>query len=94
MNPSTAMRMVDRLATAALISKQTSPRSGREIQVDLTRTGRTLVDEVTGRRRTQIAGVIAKMTADQRHDLIRALRAFTEAGGEARVAAPIPLGWT
>jgi DNA-binding MarR family transcriptional regulator len=92
-NPSTAMRMVDRLAAAELISKQASPQSGREIQIELTPAGRTLVDDVTDSRRTEIADVITKMPAHQRHALIDALRAFTDAGGEPPVATPIPLGW-
>jgi DNA-binding MarR family transcriptional regulator len=92
-NPSTAMRMVDRLAPAELISKQANPQSGREIQIELTPAGRTLVNDVTDRRRTEIADVITKMPAHQRHSLIDALRAFTDAGGEPPVATPIPLGW-
>lgn len=92
-NPSTAMRMVDRLAAAGLISKQASPQSGREIQIELTDTGRSLVDDVTTRRRTEIADIIARMPAHQRQALVDALRAFTDAGGEPPVATPIPLGW-
>lgn len=92
-NPSTAMRMVDRLAVARLISKQASRQSGREIQIELTDNGQTLVDDVTTRRRAEIADVITKMPAHQRHALIDALHAFTDAGGEPPVATPIPLGW-
>jgi DNA-binding MarR family transcriptional regulator len=92
-NPSTAMRMVDRLATAGLISRQASPHSGREISIELTDTGRAVVDGVTDRRRAEIADVIVKMPTRQRHALVEVLRAFTNAGGEPPVATLIPLGW-
>lgn len=92
-NPSTAMRMVDRLAAAGLISRQASPHSGREISIELTDTGRAVVNHVTDRRRLEIATVISRMPKHQRHALVEALRAFTDAGGEPPVATPIPLGW-
>lgn len=92
-NPSTAMRMVDRLAAAGLISRQASPHSGREISIELTANGRGIVDEVTARRRAEIADVISRMPAEQRRALVETLRAFTDAGGEPPVTTPIPLGW-
>ncbi|MGH3241755.1 MAG: MarR family transcriptional regulator, partial [Spirillospora sp.] len=39
-NPSTAMRMVDRLAAAGLLDRQASPDSGREVRIQLTAAGR------------------------------------------------------
>jgi DNA-binding MarR family transcriptional regulator len=93
-NPSTAMRMVGRLASVGLIDKQSSPRSGREISIELTLAGRTLVDDVTARRRTQIAAIVARMPATHRLAMVEALRTFTDAGGEPPVESPIPLGWT
>ncbi|WP_067474211.1 MarR family winged helix-turn-helix transcriptional regulator [Actinomadura hibisca] len=92
-NPSTAMRMVDRLAATGLVDRQASPHSGREILIQLTGAGREVVDNVTARRRTELAQVIARMPAEQRGILVTALRAFTEAGGEPSAAEPIPLGW-
>jgi DNA-binding MarR family transcriptional regulator len=93
-NPSTAMRMVGRLAAAGLIDKQSSPRSGREISIELTPAGRTLVDDVTARRRAQIAAIVTRMPATHRLALVEALRVFTDAGGEPPVDDPTPLGWT
>ncbi len=87
-NPSTAMRMVDRLSASGLISRRTSPRSARELQIDLTDGGRALVDGVTERRRAEIAAVITKMPPDRRRELVTALRAFTDAGGEPPVDSP------
>jgi len=93
-NPSTAMRMADRLAAAGFVRREASPRSGREIRLQVTAAGRGIVDDVTARRRAEIAEVVARMPAGQRHALVAALRAFTEAGGEPPVSSVARLGWT
>lgn len=88
------MRMVDRLAAAGLVDRQASPDSGREIRIQLTAAGRAIVDDVTARRRADIAAVVSRMPVGQRHVLVDALRAFTDAGGEPRVPTLVQLGWT
>ncbi|WP_141575105.1 MarR family winged helix-turn-helix transcriptional regulator [Actinomadura sp. WMMA1423] len=93
-NPSTAMRMVDRLAGAGLVDRQASPDSGREVRIQLTPAGRGIVDDVTARRRADIAAVVSRMPAGQRRALVEALRAFTEAGGEPPITSLAQLGWT
>ncbi len=80
--PSTTGRMVDRLVSAGLIDRQQHPSSRRELVVDLTARGRKLVRSVTARRRQDIARVVGNMPARERQGLIRALNAFTAAGGE------------
>ncbi|MFX0581238.1 MarR family winged helix-turn-helix transcriptional regulator [Nocardia nepalensis] len=80
--PSTATRMVERLLVAELITRQPNPQTRRELIIDLSPRGREVVAEVTARRRTEIARVVANMPAAQRHGLVAALNAFTEAGGE------------
>ncbi|GAA2631822.1 MarR family transcriptional regulator [Actinomadura fulvescens] len=92
-NPSTAMRMVDRLVAAGLVDRRTSPDNGREVQIRLTEAGRAVVDDVTARRRRELAAVVSRMPADQRHALVKALHAFNEAGGEPPVTDSAPLGW-
>ncbi|MDT8915182.1 MarR family transcriptional regulator [Amycolatopsis sp. PS_44_ISF1] len=81
-NPSTASRMVDRLVTAGLVTRQDSPSSRREIAVELTGEGARVVRLVTQRRRREIAKIVAKMPEPARHGLIDVLTAFAEAGGE------------
>jgi DNA-binding MarR family transcriptional regulator len=93
-NPSTAMRMVDRLAAGGFVRREASPRSGREVRIQVTPAGRRIVDDVTARRRAEIAAVVSRMPAGQRHALVAALRAFTEAGGEPPATALAQLGWT
>jgi DNA-binding MarR family transcriptional regulator len=82
-NPSTAMRMVDRLITSGLVSRKVSPTSRREVALRLTNAGKQIVDEVTSRRRQEIAAIVARMPPRQRTGLVNALRAFADAGGEA-----------
>jgi DNA-binding MarR family transcriptional regulator len=81
-NPSTAMRMVDRLVSAGLLDRQINPADRRENVLRLTGPGRGVVDDVTARRRTEIAAIVTRMPADQRARLVVALRAFTDAGSE------------
>jgi DNA-binding MarR family transcriptional regulator len=84
-NPSTAMRMAERLETAGLIGRRVNPASRREILLRLTDAGRQVVEAVTACRRDEIAGIVARMPPEQRIGLINALTAFTEAGGEPSV---------
>ncbi|MFI6012596.1 MarR family winged helix-turn-helix transcriptional regulator [Streptomyces sp. NPDC051243] len=96
--PSTAMRMVDRLIAAGLADRQTNPGNRRETLLRLTEEGRRIVEDVTARRRDEIAAIVERLTPTQRLALIEALTAFNEAGGEPLAPAlddqePHPLGW-
>jgi DNA-binding MarR family transcriptional regulator len=92
-NPSTALRMVERLAAAGMVERSVNPEMRRESVVRLTPRGRRVVDEVTERRRAEIAAIVARMAPARRRQLVSALRAFAEAGGEPPTADPAPLGW-
>ena len=81
-NPSTALRMVDRLVEGGFISRRVNPASRREVLLRLTPAGRQIVDEVTARRRDEISGIVARMSPVNRAGLVTALRAFAEASGE------------
>ena len=74
--PSATGRMVDRLP---------HPTSRRELLAALTKRGREVVRRVTAHRRTEIASIVEKMPPSERHGLVRALTAFTIAGGEPDV---------
>lgn len=91
-NPSTAMRMTDRLIAAGLVARRVNPASRRETLLELTGEGRRLVDDVTARRRREIASIVERLAPGQRAALIDALTAFTEAGGEACAESgrPVP----
>ncbi|MGW2703870.1 MarR family winged helix-turn-helix transcriptional regulator [Streptomyces sp. NPDC001340] len=96
--PSTAMRMVDRLIAAGLADRQTNPDNRRETLLQLTEEGRRTVEDVTVRRRAEIAEIVSRLGPTQRLALIEALNAFNKAGGEPPAPAlddpePHPLGW-
>ncbi|MEU6412750.1 MarR family transcriptional regulator [Microbispora sp. NPDC046933] len=92
-NPSTAMRMADRLAAAGLLKREVNPQNRRETLLRLTGNGRRIVDEVTARRKEEIAGILTRMPASQRQALIVAMREFNDAAGEPPARIAFPLGW-
>lgn len=96
--PSTAMRMVDRLIATGLADRQINPDNRRETRLQLTDEGRRTVEDVTTRRRAEIAAIVARLAPEKRAALIDALSAFNDAGGEPPVLdtgdpEPHPLGW-
>lgn len=93
-NPSTAMRMAERLNASGMIDRAPNPENRRESILALTETGRRVVDQVTSRRREEIAAIVARMPEEHRSRFIEALEAFNAAGGEPPAGHdPIPLGW-
>ncbi|WP_169950045.1 MarR family winged helix-turn-helix transcriptional regulator [Microbispora sp. H11081] len=92
-NPSTAMRMADRLAVTGLLEREVNPHNRRETLLRLTDNGRRIVDEVTARRKEEIAAILARMPASRRQALIVAMREFNEAAGEPPAGVAFPLGW-
>ncbi|AXE23745.1 MarR family transcriptional regulator [Streptomyces globosus] len=96
--PSTAMRMVDRLIAAGLVSRRTNPANRRETVQSLTEEGQRVVRHVTARRRAEITGILRRLDPSQRSALVSALNAFNAAGREpssgAGDADPLPLGWS
>ncbi|WP_407288353.1 MarR family winged helix-turn-helix transcriptional regulator [Streptomyces sp. BP-8] len=85
-NPSTAMRMVDRLAAAGSVSRQANPGNRREVVLSLTAQGRELVERVLAHRHAEIAAIVARLPVDRRAGLVGSLRALTDAAGEPPVA--------
>lgn len=92
-NPSTAMRMIDRLVAAGLVQRSVHPDDRREILVRLTRSGHAVVRKVTAIRRTEITRIVQSMPTGSRSSLVAALLAFNEAGGEKPEDLPNLPGW-
>ncbi len=88
--PSTAMRMIDRLVAAGTVARGVSAEDRRTSVLSLTKGGRRIVTQVTGYRRREIARIVEAMPAGQRLHLIEALQAFAEAGGEPSVSGVPP----
>src|SRR6202008_3472122 len=80
--PSATGRMVDRLVAAGLIDRLPHPTSRRELLAVLTEPGREGVRRGSAHRRAEIAAIVEQMPPPERHGLVRALTAFTAAGGE------------
>lgn len=91
------MRMIDRLITAELAHRQVNPENRRETILQLTPAGHRIVEEVTTRRRDEIATIVERMPSAQRNTLVNALNSFADAADEPAVAHarhdPYPLGW-
>ena len=90
--PSTAMRMIDRLLVADLVTRRDNPHNRREVLLGLSLSGRNIVRKVTTRRRTEIARIVAAMSAEKHEALVDALTAFSQAAGEPEAAAA-SWGW-
>ncbi|MDT5224152.1 MAG: hypothetical protein QOG19_1559, partial [Mycobacterium sp.] len=67
---------------AGMIDRLPHPTSRRELLAALTKRGREVVAKVTANRRAEIARIVEQMPVAERHGLVRALTAFTAAGGE------------
>lgn len=85
-NPSTAMRMADRLTAIGMLTRRDNDADRRIVHLALTDNGSRTVTEVTERRRAEIADIVAEIPAGQRAALVQALHAFATAGAEAPVA--------
>lgn len=90
--PSTFSRSMDRMVTGGWVERIESPDSRREVIIRLSSLGRALVDEVTERRRKEIAAVLGRMTHEERAQLQSALASFSEAAGEASAEELLVLG--
>jgi DNA-binding MarR family transcriptional regulator len=93
-NSSTALRMIDRLLVARLVTRRENPDSRREVLLGLTAEGRRIVEVVTAHRRSEITRIVTKMPEARRSQLVRALTVFADAAGEPPSAPAIGgLGW-
>jgi DNA-binding MarR family transcriptional regulator len=79
---STATRMCDRLVRKRLVRRRQSSEDRRAVVLELTPTGQDLVAEVTKRRRTEIARIVARLPRDAREALVSALSEFARAAGD------------
>lgn len=90
--PSTFSRWIDRMVAAGWVQRTTSPDSRREILIALTPDGRDLVDDVTDRRRQNIATMLATMTPDNQQAVRIGFEAFAAAAGETTIEDLLTLG--
>jgi DNA-binding MarR family transcriptional regulator len=79
---STATRMCDRLVRKGLVQRRRISADRRVVRISLTGAGRALVEEVTRRRRVEIAQILRRMPRADRASALAALRVFADAAGE------------
>ncbi|WP_269859221.1 MarR family winged helix-turn-helix transcriptional regulator [Streptomyces sp. RPT161] len=84
-NPSTAMRMIDKLEAIGHVDRQINPDNRREVVLRLTSAGHRLVREVLARRHDDIATIVERLPADQRKGLVQALQALIAAADEPAI---------
>jgi DNA-binding MarR family transcriptional regulator len=89
---STAGRMCDRLVRKGLVQRRRESADRRTVRISLTKAGNDLVDDVTRRRRSEIARILRRMPKGSRRPVLVALRAFADAAGEVPEQA-WSLGW-
>jgi DNA-binding MarR family transcriptional regulator len=89
---STAGRMCDRLVRKGLVQRRRETADRRAVRISLTQDGRDLVNEVTQRRRSEIARILRRMPVADRGPVLVALSAFADAAGEVPEQA-WSLGW-
>ena len=75
-------RMADRLARKRLVNRRRVASDRRGVRVSLTPAGRELVQNVSRRRRAEIAEIVGRMKQVDTHAAIAALRSFADATGE------------
>lgn len=91
-HPSTLSRTVDRLVAGQWIERASAEESRREVHVQLSDRGRSLVGDVTDRRRGQIARVLAALPDKDRAAVRRGMELFAAAAGEASPQDLLELG--
>lgn len=81
--PSTGSRMCDRLVRKGLLDRTRTSDDRRSVRLALTPAGSRLLDQVTRRRRAEIAAIVEQLPAGHRDAVVDALSAFADAAGEA-----------
>ncbi|GAA1494416.1 MarR family winged helix-turn-helix transcriptional regulator [Curtobacterium herbarum] len=80
--PSTLTRNVDRLVSGGWVERRPGEGSRREVRIAATERGHVLVDEVTARRRQELAEALARVPADQRAAVVAGMAALRRAMNE------------
>ncbi|MFG2357438.1 MarR family winged helix-turn-helix transcriptional regulator [Streptomyces sp. NPDC048521] len=84
----TASRLCDRLEAAGMLERALHPRNRREVQLRLTGQGRRVLADVARRRTQALAAVLARMAPVDRAALVRGMKAFFTAQGDAPSRPP------
>lgn len=78
-NASNASRTCDRLVKAGLLTREQADGDRRNVVLELSEDGRTLIESVMQRRCAELEHVLSRLPANQQTQLRRALQAFNAA---------------
>ncbi|XTP09989.1 MarR family winged helix-turn-helix transcriptional regulator [Streptomyces albus subsp. chlorinus] len=84
--PSSVSRLCDRLQALGFLERMPSPVSRRELELRLTRQGRTYLSDLRLRREEALTATLAAMPPRARRQLGEGLRAFRDAAERAAPA--------
>ncbi|MFM9643149.1 MarR family winged helix-turn-helix transcriptional regulator [Streptomyces turgidiscabies] len=87
-NPSTAMRMADKLADANFVLRDAPKDPGHGTHYVLTAKGEDVVRTALEYRRIEFQRILTKVHAPHRERLVTALEAFADAAGDAMPSLP------
>lgn len=93
-HPSNASRACDRLVEAGLLERRDSTTDRRNLVLNLSHTGRAVVDAVIDARRDALRDILKGMATDDRHGLAPGLVAFADAAGEFPGHADLSAIWS
>lgn len=83
--PDTVALMVQPLVSAGLVVRAADSALSWDTVADVSRRGRTVVNQVTTMRRAEIANVVSMIPLHQRRGLVTTLSAFSVVSGETVV---------
>jgi DNA-binding MarR family transcriptional regulator len=84
---STTSRLVDRLVAADLVERRPSPRTRREIELEVSAAGRKTLDRYDDLRLEGLRAGLARLPAERRDDVLAGLADFGAAATAHRAAA-------
>lgn len=84
--PPNVSRLCDRLVRKGLVRRRTRRQDRRQVRIELSTTGRQLVDLVTARRRAEIAELVEAVPEDARRSVVAGLQLLIDA---AKAPAPV-----
>jgi DNA-binding MarR family transcriptional regulator len=93
LHPSTASRLCDRMVGEDLLDRSDDPSNRRALNLRLTAKGRRVLTAIVRHRREAIMPILRPMPACRRRELVTALRAFADAGGEPPDRDLWSMGW-
>ncbi len=92
-HPSNASRACDRLVDAGLLHRSESTLDRRNLMLEVTERGQSLIDELIEHRRAAIAAILGQMPESRRRTLASAMVSFAQAADATHGASAWQLGW-